>query len=322
MVGNNAIRATGDTKTASMIMLVAVAVNLILDPLLIFGIGPFPELGIAGAAIATVTARFSTLAVSLWVLALRERMLTFRPPQMQEVVDSWKEILFIGLPTAATNMINPLAIGIITSLVATYGAAAVAGFGAATRIDMFAMTVIMAMSSVLGPFVGQNWGAGLRDRVDLAIKYAQRFALLWGLAVFVLLLLVREPLARVFNDNPDVIATMALYLAIVPIGYGFKGTVLLSSSVLNVLRKPLHASALILAQLIVLYIPLAYLGSYLFGLTGIFVAAAFANILVGTVSYRWLRRFIDTIENQRAPLPQQPPDGIAEEGSLPEAGRA
>ena len=76
IVGNSAIRATGDTKTPSMIMVIAAVVNAVLDPLLIFGYGPFPALGIKGAAIATVISYFSILLAGLWVLGRRERMLT------------------------------------------------------------------------------------------------------------------------------------------------------------------------------------------------------------------------------------------------------
>jgi len=97
MVGNNAIRATGDTKTPSAIMLVAVVVNIILDPLLIFGLGPFPMLGLEGAAIATVVSRAITLVVALWVLYYRDRMMTFELPAPKELIDSWKSILYIGM---------------------------------------------------------------------------------------------------------------------------------------------------------------------------------------------------------------------------------
>jgi putative MATE family efflux protein len=308
MVGNNAIRATGDTKTPSMVMLVAVTVNIILDPLLIFGIGPFPRLEMAGAAIATVTARATTFAVAIWVLAYREKMLTFKPPKvLDEVISSWKEILYIGRPTAATNVVNPLTIGVITSLVASYGAAAVAAYGAATRIDMFAMTVVMALSSVLAPFVGQNWGAGKYERIDTAIKYTHRFALAWGLLLFVLLLLLGSQIAALFNDNPEVVHIMALYLGIVSLGYGCHGLVYLSSSTLNVLRKPFHAAALNALQMLVLYIPLAYLGSYLFGLVGIFVAAGIAYIIAGAFAYFWLRQFVRRLAGQAAAQPPQRP---------------
>ncbi len=93
MVGNSAIRATGDTKTPSLIMLVAVTVNIILDPLLIFGFGPIPRLELAGAAIATVTARGITCLLSVWVLYQREKMITLVRPKLKAVLDSWKRIL-------------------------------------------------------------------------------------------------------------------------------------------------------------------------------------------------------------------------------------
>jgi putative MATE family efflux protein len=144
MVGNNAIRATGDTKTPAAIMVVAVIMNLILDPLLIFGIGPFPRLELAGAALATVFARATTLAVSIMVLSRRENMITLKLPGLKEVINSWKQILYIGIPAAATNIILPVSIGIVTRLVSAFGPESVAGFGVASKIEMFALTIIMA----------------------------------------------------------------------------------------------------------------------------------------------------------------------------------
>ena len=87
MVGNNAIRATGDTKTPSFIMLAAVAINIVMDPILIFGLGPFPAMGIQGAAIATVLSRATTLVIAIWVLYHRENMITLRRPALPGSVD-------------------------------------------------------------------------------------------------------------------------------------------------------------------------------------------------------------------------------------------
>ncbi len=104
MVGNSAIRATGDTVTPSIIMLIAIAVNLGLDPLLIFGIGPFPRLELAGAAIATVIARATTMTISLLVLYFREKMIVLKMPSLKEGIDSWKKILYIALPAGGTRL--------------------------------------------------------------------------------------------------------------------------------------------------------------------------------------------------------------------------
>ena len=290
MVGNNAIRATGDTRTPSMVMLTAMLVNVIFDPLLIFGIGPFPRLELAGAAIATVISRLITFVVALWILYRRERMITFRPPSSSELLNSWRQILYIGLPVAGTNMITPFTAGFITKLVAVYGITAVAAYGVASRIDAFALIVVGALSSVLSPFVGQNLGARRLDRLRTAVTHSQRFAFLWGLGIFLLLAFLKGPLARLFNDDPQVIDTITVYLGIVPLAYGLLGVMQLSNTTLNVLGKPLHATGVILLQMFALTIPLALLGSRYFGLIGIFAAAASANTIAGVTSYLWLRR--------------------------------
>ena len=292
MVGNNAIRATGDTKTPSAIMLAAVVVNIALDPLLIFGLGPFPRLELAGAAIATVIARATTLVISLFVLYYRERMITFLRPSLSVVLHSWRRILYIGLPAAGTNIIIPVSTGVITRLVATYGPETVAGFGVRSRIEMFALTLVMALGPVVGPFIGQNWGAGKHDRVQQGIKYAQQFAMAWGAAMFILLALVARPVASLFNEDPTIIAAISLYLWLVPVSYGLLGSLMLSTIALNILNKPMLAAALSLLRMVILYIPLAYAGSYLFALNGVFGAATLANVVAGIVAYRSLKKVL------------------------------
>ena len=284
MVGNNAIRATGDAKTPSLIMLVAVSVNTILDPLFIFGIGPFPELGIKGAAIATIISRFITFSVALWVLAIREKMISFKIPKFSEILNSWKQVLFIGVPIAGARIVIPITIGIITRIVSSYGVKAVAGFGVASRLEFFSLAVIHALASVFGPFIGQNLGAKRYDRVHTAINISHKFTIIWEIAIFILLLSLRNQIAGIFNKDPQVISTIALYLTIVPLSYTMQGIFVLSTTALNVMHKPLHAASLTILQMFVLCIPLVLLGSHFFGLKGIFAAIALSYIISGIIS--------------------------------------
>lgn len=298
MVGNSAIRATGDTKTPSLIMIIAALVNFVLDPLLIFGLGPFPKLGLAGAAIATVFARAITLVISLWVLYYREKMITLKIPSLKALIDSWKSILYIALPAAGSRIIIPIGMGVITRIVSTYGAEAVAAFGVASRIEMVAILVFMALGAVINPFVGQNWAAGRLDRVYLGRKYTNSFSMAWGAAMLVLLAIAARPIATVFSDNPEVIKTVILYLTIVPVGIGYQGVFLLATTSLNVLNRPLHAAALAVVQMCVLYIPLAYIGSYLFGLAGVFSAIAVTYFIAGMSAHKVLGIILATEEEK------------------------
>lgn len=290
MVGNSAIRATGDTRTPSFIMMVVVVVNIILDPLLIFGIGPFPALGIAGAGIATVIARAITFIVSVWVLLVREEMLTFRRVSWSAVFASWRAVLHLGLPAAATQIIVPLSLGVITRLVAMYGTEAVAAMGVATRLETFALTIVLALGSVLGPFVGQNWGAGKVARVREGIDMSQRFAMLLGVVTFALLFTFARPIGSIFSNDPAVVDVIVLYVRIVAISYGFQGVLQLSTTVLNVLNRPYEAAGLSLMRMVGLYIPLALVGRAFFGLTGVFAAAAVASVLSGALAFVRVRR--------------------------------
>ncbi len=305
MVGNNAIRATGDTKTPSLIMLVAVLANGIIDPFLIFGIGPFPRLELAGAALATVIGRSITFTVALWVLGRRERMLTRQFPGVATVWKSWRSILYIGIPSGLVNVAIPVGLGFVTRFVSGYGAAAVAAFGVASRIETFALTVVGALRSVLCPFIGQNWGAGRHDRVREAVGLSNRFALAWGGLLLVVFAIWGGAVAAIFNDDPNVVANVALYLWIVPLSYGLKGVFQLATGGLSVLHRPIDAAVLTAFQIFGLYVPLGLLGSRLLGLPGVFGAASAANLVSGVAAFLWLTRVVDLRGREGAARPVQ-----------------
>lgn len=283
MVGNNIIRATGDMKTPALIMTFAAIANMILDPFLIFGIGPFPAMGLTGAALATVIGRASTLVFALIVLFKRE-LLTLKGLTIKELFASWKQILFIGIPAALTNIITPFTMGVITRMVSGFGTAAVAGFGVATRLEMIVMMIVHSLASVMIPFTGQNWGSGNYARVSEAVKKSYKFSLIWGAIAFGGFFFAGSFMAGLFNKDPVVISTVVSYLRIIALTYGFQGILRLSASVLNALGKPIHAIGLSLLRLLGLYIPLALLGSKIFGLSGIFAGGAVANLLTGILA--------------------------------------
>ena len=287
MVGNSAIRASGNTLTPGIIMIVAAGVNIILDPLFILGWGGFPRLEIQGAAIATIISRAITLVAALFVLHYQEKMLCFNLPKLKVILTSWQKILQIGLPAAATSMITPISIGLITSAIAFYGAEAVAAFGIASRIESLSLIVIIALSASLGPFVGQNWGAKKYHRVHQALNLSYLFCLGWGIMMAAVLAPSASWLASLFNSDPQVIQIATNYLWFVPISYAAAGIIFVASSTFNALGKPIPSMIMTVSRMVVLYIPLAYLGSKLFGINGIFAAACIANLAVGIGAYIW-----------------------------------
>jgi putative MATE family efflux protein len=290
MIGNNIIRATGDTTTPSVVMIAGVLLNTVLDPLLIFGWGPVPAYGIAGAAIATVVARAFTLAVALWVLARRERLLATPWPGLTELLASWKKILTIGLPVAVSNAVIPIAMGVITRIVAQFGEATVAGFGVATRIEGLALALVFAVSTGISPFVGQNFGAGRFDRIRAGLTFANRFCLLWGGLVFIAFLLFGEWMATAFDPDPEVIRSASGYLWIVAISLGLRSVHTIAWTALNVLSRPYDAMVLEFLLAFVLWIPFSLVGGYYGQITGVYIGLSLANVLAGIAAYLWMGR--------------------------------
>jgi putative MATE family efflux protein len=129
MVGMSSMRATGDTRLPSKLMIAGAILNVILDPIFIFGFGPVPAMGLNGAATAGLLARGAIFVGTLFVLLQRLDMISFNKPKLPELKNSWVDILHVGLPAAGTNAIVPVGLAVITAMIARYGPEAVAGFG-------------------------------------------------------------------------------------------------------------------------------------------------------------------------------------------------
>lgn len=297
MIGNAAIRATGDTKTPSIIMAIAGLANGILDPLLIFGLGPFPELGIKGAGIATVASWFFACCAVLWVLGKKNHLLG-KAITDHPVLKSWIPILKVGMPAGATNFLPPLGAAFLIRLIAEFGEPAVAGYGVGTRIESIALVVIMALSSSITPFVGQNFGAKHYHRIRDGLKAALFFTVTCELAITLILMITAPWLAGVFNDDPEVISAITLFLWCLPISYGCHGMVMLICATLNALHKPLYGTAITLSRLFLLTLPLAFLGGYFHSLMGVFVGMAIANVVAGITVLLWFSSRFQALTGQ------------------------
>jgi Na+-driven multidrug efflux pump len=190
----------------------------------------------------------------------------------------------------ASNMIQPLSMGIITRLLASHGSVVVAGFGVASRIESIAVIVIISQSMSIAPFIGQNWGAKRFERVTSGMNLANGLAIVWGIIAYAALFFLARPIISLISEDQGVVDAAVTYLRILPLSIGFMGVLMNSASCFNALGLPLPPLVLTFLQMIVIQIPLALLGNYLFGYAGIFVATAFTISLLGIISWFWLRR--------------------------------
>ena len=286
MIGNAILRASGDTKTPSLIMGGAGLINAILDPIFIFGFGPIPTMGMQGAAIATMISWFFGISYVLFVLIKQKNLIHTQLLTFKQLIQSCRIILKIGLPAAGANMLTPIAAAIMTAIAATYGESVVAGFGVGSRIESIACIVILALSMTLPPFVSQNFGAGYMHRVQQAYKASIKFVLLWQILIYVVLIISAPWIASAFTKEQKVADIIVIFIWILPLGYGFQGVVILTNSSFNALHKPIIALVLSLIRLFICYVPFAYIGSYFYGLYGFFIGALVGNIVMAAISHR------------------------------------
>jgi putative MATE family efflux protein len=290
MVGMSSMRATGDTVLPSKLMVYGAILNVILDPIFIFGLGPIPAMGLNGAATAGLLARGAIFVGTVYVLFYRLDLISFNKPRMPELSSSWKDILHVGIPAAGTNAIVPIGLAVITAMIARYGPEAVAGFGVASRVESMVLVLYYAMSSTIGPFVGQNLSAGKEDRIQTSLRLCASFCVVSGLLIAALLALLSGIVPGWFSDNPAVTDVTRLFLWVAPISYGAYGIVMVVNAAFNGLGNPMPGVAISVTRILLLYVPLAILGEKLFGIVGIFGAYAIANILSGTLGYFWAKR--------------------------------
>lgn len=292
MMANGVLRAHGDAKTPRDTMIAIAIANAILDPLLIFGWGPVPALGLEGAAWATAASRVVGGVVAFVVL-FRKRALDLHLPKPVELLESWKKVLAVGVPAMVTNVLGPVATALLTAIVATFGAEAVAAYGIGARVEGLLLMAPIALSSGLSPFIGQNWGAHLPERVSEGFRASVRFSILWGIGVMLLLLPTAGLIGRAFTDDPTVAEHIQLYLWVVPIGYAPYGVMMMVSSSFNAMDRAIRSTLLSVLRSIVIAVPVAWVASRFLGLEGVFIGLAVGSFLASLLGLRWMFRLLD-----------------------------
>lgn len=292
IVANGVLRASGDSKTPMRLMLVVAGMNIILDPILIFGYCGVPKLGLEGAAIATMLARITTFSVTMYLLT-KQGVLSVQNLNPRGLTHSLKEVIKVGIPAALTNALSPFSAGLMTALIALYGSEAIAGYGLAIRLEGLFLLVPMVMGGALSPFIGQNWGAHFTHRVVESLSFARRVSLIWGVLIWVLVELSAPTLAVAMSDDPKVCESFILYLRIVSVSYALQGVIYAANATFNAINRPIRATLISTMNSLLLALPLAYLGHMNYGLMGIMSGLLVARLVTGIVAHQWVWGLFD-----------------------------
>ena len=301
-----AVRARGNTALEARIITLAALLNLVLDPLLIFGLFGLPRMEVAGAALATLISTVIMLVFTLWYLGTRLQILASIRASWATRMESWRHMLQIGIPAMATNAIVPISSGIVVAIIAAYGIDAVAGYGIAMRIEPMALIPFYALSAVSSPFFGQNIGGGHFHRLREARRVLTLFCLGFGVLLAAVTVLLGPLIVGLYTDSETIGGVADSYLWLVAWSWGAYGLVMSANAAFNGSGRPLPAVVLSSCRVIVVLLPLLWLGQKLAGLAGLFAAICLANLSLGVVAWWWLGRHINQQEAQAAASAPEP----------------
>ncbi len=283
MMGNGILISLGDSKAASSFMVLGAVLNCILDPIMIFGFAGIPAMGMFGAALATVIAQAISTIWLAYLLIVKHKILIIKDLTNSSFFYSCKHILMFAIPSILSMILMPVSSAVVTKLISTYGNEAIAAASAAGRVEMFAFIIPMALGMSLVPFVSQNFGGGHIDRIYQARRYSMRFALLYGIVVAVLLFATAPLFASLFTNNQNVKDIFVLYLRIISFGFGMMEVHRYCGFFLTGIHRPVLSTLLNFIRILVLLLPLSFLGSNLFGIKGIFAGRLLTDLIAGTV---------------------------------------
>ncbi|NVE94870.1 MATE family efflux transporter [Altererythrobacter lutimaris] len=281
---NGILRGQGEAKRTSYVSLTYAAANWVLDPILITGAFGFAGFGIQGAAFATIIGWAVGLAAALWLMRNTTLPLDLSLIRQCRKREQIYAIMKVAGPAAMSNSINPIGLSVLTALIAAEGSAAVAGFGAAGRVQSFAVVPLLGLSGSIGAIVGQNWGAGEFGRARQAMLGAGLFAIVWGLAIALVLALFGDWFGQFFSDDPEVIEEFALYLSIAAWGYAGFGVLITANGALNAVDKATYALVQSVARVFLITLPFAWFLRPAWGSSAIYAAELAANVIGGAVA--------------------------------------
>ena len=285
--------AQGDSKTPFAANLVGLAANMILDPVLILGPGPFPRLGVTGAAIATVTAQFIVMSILVMRIFVTKKENVLKGIQLFEKIPPKyvRGICKIGIPTALQGMAYCMISMVLTRMVSGFGAEAIATQRVGGQIESVSWNTADGFGAALNAFIGQNYGAGKMDRVKKGYRASLITVGVWGLFITLLFVCFPEQISGVFFHEPTAIATAVGYMIIIGYSEAFMSVELMTVGALSGLGKT-HLCSVISITLTSARIPLAILlsGTAL-GLLGIWWALTATSVVKGIVfvmAFYWI----------------------------------
>jgi len=287
---SNLLRGSGDAIRPMAFMIIASVLNIILDPLMIFGIGPFPEMGVRGAALATTISIACSAGLCFFYIVAHKSTYRIKLAQLRLNLPILRDIYRVGFPAMIMETTESITFALFIYVISAFGSLAIAAAGLAIRICDLAFMPMFGVAEGLLPIVGFNFGAKLWDRVWRAIKLASiGLALTMGVATVILVIFTPQAVG-VFSDDPELMTLAVPAMRITLSSLVIVGPTILFGTAFQGLSMGKEALAIALIRQFLFFVPLLLLLPRIWGLNGVWLAWPSSDALSFIVAGLWLFR--------------------------------
>ncbi|MGD0780619.1 MAG: MATE family efflux transporter [Dehalococcoidales bacterium] len=290
VVTANLLRGSGDAVKPMIIMVSSTIINIVLDPFLIFGIGPFPEMGVSGAALSTVIAQACGALLGLYYILAGKTTYHIKLAHLRPNLSILKDIYRVGLPSVVAQIMESLVFVLFNKVVSSFGSLVIAVVGIVMRISDFTFMPVMGVSNGLLPIVGYNYGARNFKRLWQAVKLASVGLIILMIVLTIFLEIFAPWIVDVFSNNAALTAEAIPALRIMLSTMLLVGPTMMFITTFQGLSQGTKALFLSLLRQFLFFVPVLFLFRHLFGLVGVWVAMPASDILAFALIYVFIYR--------------------------------
>ncbi len=285
---NYILRGEGNTFVPMLTMIIGAVLNMIIDPFLIFGLGPFPQLGVAGAAYATVFSRIIGGIFIIFVLFSDKNELTLSLEDFEFDFQIIKEIYNIGIPAMANRLLFSVSIVFINLILGAFNSTAIAVMGLIFRMQSFFLMMVFGLTQGYLPIVGYNFGHNNPERMKKTILVGNAAALSFGVIGFIVFQLFPGAIIKLFNSDPKLLNIGVGALRRVSLSYFFMVLNIIGVATFQAVGKGMPSFAITFLRQAILLVPGMYLLGEFFGLDAVWLSFPIAESVSFVIMIFWL----------------------------------
>ncbi len=291
-------RGEGNTMTPMVIMAISAVLNIILDPILIFGIGRIPALGVEGAAYATVLARILGGAVLALIMMKGKREVEFSLKGFSFQPSILGNIYSVGFPAMAMQLLGSIMLAVANLIIARHDATAIAAYGIYYRLQSFIFMPVFGIGQAVLPLIGYNYGNKDYERIRKTVWYGMLSAVLFTCIGFALFQLFPRELIVMFNDSPDLVLIGITALKRISLGILLVGPTIISANIFQALGKGAPSLVISVLRNLVILLPVMFLLGELGGISSLWFAFPISELVSFFLSVFWLSRILKGVRGE------------------------